>query len=86
MSTFDDRKVAAEQSEALRKKTEAALASIARKNLMRERNGAMVGVAAGGFGKSASQGWLHVFIKYMPFALGIGFSILAAYALALAVA
>ncbi len=84
MSTLEDRKSAVMQPDALAQKTEAALASIEREKLKRERNGAMVGIAAGGFGTSASSGRLGMVIKALPIVMGGVFGALAVYALVLA--
>ncbi len=84
MSTLEDRKSAVMQPDALAQKTEAALVSIEREKLKRERNGAMVGIAAGGFGISASSGRLGTVIKTLPIVMGGVFGALAVYALVLA--
>ncbi len=85
MSTLQDRKSAVTESYPQADKTAKALAGIERDKLKRERNGAVIGMAVGGFGKSVFGGWLGVTVKYIPIIMGAGFATLAVYALILSV-
>ena len=66
-------------------RTAKALASIERDKLKRERGGVLLGMAAGGFGEAASGQWLATTVKYIPLIAAAGFTVLAVYALGLAI-
>lgn len=68
------------------RRTEKALASLERAKLKRERSGAVLGMAAGGFGNSVSGGVMRTLVKYIPIAAAAGLTVLAVYSLVLSVA
>jgi len=71
--------LSAEEKSRIEGRTARAMASIERKLVRRERAGMIIGLAAGGFGESASQGWMAKVIKSAPFALGAALLGLTAY-------
>lgn len=80
MSDHDNRvTLSAEEQARIEDRTARAVASIERKRVRRERAGAVIGMAAGGFGESSSQGWMAKVIKSAPFALGTALLGLTAY-------
>lgn len=75
MSNVEDRKAVVVDADEIAQKTKRALASIEREKQRRERNGAMVGIAAGGFGRATSDGFWRLFVKVSPAILMLSFTI-----------
>jgi len=85
MSNLQDRKSGIVKPNAFAARTEKALQSLEREKLKRERSGVLLAMAADGYGRSASGGWLGTLIKYIPIVGAAGFTVLASYAFVLAV-
>lgn len=87
MSNVEDRETAsAEEKSQAAKRNAKAMASLARAKERRERTGMLIGMAAGGFGESASQGWLAKIIKAIPYAFGMLLLLIAFYIFVLSLA
>lgn len=83
MSNANDGQTARAEPVDFSKRTEKAMASIERAKIKSERDGAMIGMAAGGFGRSTSGRVLGLAVKFIPLIAAAGFTVLAVYSLAL---
>ena len=85
MSNLEDRKsnlVIDADAEQPADRTQRALDSIARQNMRRERDGAMVGMVFSGLGESLSNRWVAAAVRVISLVYAAAFFMLCAYAFA----